>query len=65
MVIKVTPSAQGSSIKTLVNLFSWDEEHFEQQAINIKRLFYKYKARTVVIDANGLGIGLVDFMIKD
>ena len=65
MVIKVTPSAQGTAIKTLVNLFSWDEEHFEQQAINIKRLFYKYKARTVVIDANGLGIGLVDFMIKD
>lgn len=65
MVIKVTPSAQGAAIKTLVNLFSWDEEHFEQQAINIKRLFYKYKARTVVIDANGLGIGLVDFMIKD
>ena len=65
MVIKVTPSAQGSSIKTLVNLFSWDEEHFEQQAINIKRLFYKYKARTVAIDANGLGIGLIDIMIKD
>lgn len=65
MIIKVTPSAQGSSIKTLVNLFSWDEEHFEQQAINIKRLFYKYKARTVVIDANGLGIGLVDFMVKE
>lgn len=65
MVIKVTPSAQGAAIKTLVNLFSWDEEHFEQQAINIKRLFYKYKARIVVIDANGLGIGLVDFMIKD
>lgn len=63
-VFKVTPQVQGSSIKTLVNLFSWEEEHFENQAINIKRLFYKYRARKVVIDGNGLGIGLIDFMVK-
>ena len=53
-VIKVTPQPQGTSIKTLVNLYSWEEEHFEQQAINIKQLFYKYKARCCAIDANGL-----------
>lgn len=64
-MFKVTPQAQGASLKTLVNLYTWDEEHFEAQAINIKKLFYKYKARQVVIDANGLGIGLVDFMVKD
>ena len=64
-VFKVTPQAQGTSLKTLVNLYTWDEEHFEAQAINIKRLYYKYKCRIAVIDANGLGIGLVDFMVKD
>lgn len=64
IVIKVTPTAQGTSTKSIVNIQSWDEEHFENQAINIKRLYYKYKARRVVIDANGLGIGLVDFMVK-
>ena len=53
-VFKVTPQPQGSSLKTLVNLYTWDEEHFETQAINMKKLFYKYKARKVVIDANGL-----------
>ena len=63
MVIKVTPQVQGSALKTLVNLYSYEEEHFGQQAINIKKLFYKYKARRVVIDANGLGAGLVDFMV--
>ena len=63
-VFKVTPQVQGSSLKTLVNIYSWDEEHFEDQAINLKRLFYKYKARRIAIDANGLGIGLVDYMIK-
>ena len=63
-VFKVTPQVQGSSLKTLVNIYSWDEEHFEDQAINLKRLFYKYKARRIAIDANGLGIGLVDYMVK-
>jgi hypothetical protein len=65
MVFKVTPQAQGSSLKTLVNIYTWEAEHFGIQAINIKKLFYKYKARTVAIDANGLGAGLVDFMLTD
>lgn len=63
-VIKVTPQPQGSSLKSLVNIYSFDEEHFEQQAINIKKLYYKYRARVVAIDANGLGIGLIDYMVK-
>lgn len=63
-VIKVTPQPQGSSLKSLVNIYSFDEEHFEQQAINIKKLYYKYRARAVAIDANGLGIGLIDYMVK-
>lgn len=64
MVFKVTPQPQGSSIKSLVNLYTYEAEHFELQAINIKRLFYRYKARKVAIDTNGLGIGLLDFMVK-
>lgn len=63
-VIKVTPQVQGSSLKTLVMLYSYEDEHFENQAIYLKKLYYKYKARTLVIDANGLGIGLVDYMVK-
>ena len=53
-IIKVTPQPQGSSIKSLVHLYSYEAEDFEEQAINIKKLFYKYKARQVVIDANGV-----------
>ena len=64
-VFKVTPQAQGSSLKTLVNIYTWEAEHFGIQAINIKKLYYKYKARAVAIDANGLGAGLVDFMLTD
>lgn len=64
VIIKVTPQPQGSSLKSVVNIYTYDEEHFEQQSINIKKLFYKYKARGIAIDANGLGIGLIDFLVK-
>ena len=63
-VFKVTPSAEGQSIKSLVNIYDMNEDHFEDQAINIKKLYYKYKAKRVVIDGNGLGIGLVDYLVK-
>ena len=63
-VIKVTPQAQGTALKSLVNIFTYDEEHFETQAINIKKLFFKFNARRLVIDGNGLGIGLIDYMVK-
>ena len=63
-IIKVTPQVQGASLKSLVMLYSYEDEHFENQAIYLKKLYYKYKARTLVIDANGLGIGLVDYMVK-
>ena len=62
-VFKVTPQAQGPAIKSLVNLYTYDAEDFQTQAINIKKLFYRYKARICAIDANGLGVGLVDFMV--
>lgn len=65
VVVKVTPQAQGASLKTVVNIYTFNGEHFGTQALQIKKLFYKYKARTVVIDANGLGIGFVDFMVTD
>lgn len=63
-VFKVTPQPQGTSLKSLVHIYTYEAEHFEDQAIHIKKLYYKYKARVISIDANGLGIGLVDFMVK-
>ena len=63
-VFKCTPQPQGAAIKTLVNLFTFSDEHFEDQAIKLKKLYYKFNARRLVIDCNGLGIGLLDYMVK-
>lgn len=41
-----------------------NDEHFEDQAIFLKRLYYKYNANRIVIDGNGNGAGLVDYMVK-
>ena len=63
-VWKVTPQSMGPAIKSLVNIYTISDAHFEDQAKRLKTLYYKYKARRLVIDANGLGIGLVDYMVK-
>ena len=64
LIFKVTPQPQGSALKSLVNIFTYEAEDFEAQAIKLKKLYYKYKARVLAIDANGLGVGLIDFMTK-
>lgn len=63
-VFKVIPQPTSGAIKSLVNIYTLENEHFEDQAIKIKQLFYKYKAKRLVIDGNGLGIGLIDYMVK-
>ena len=63
-VFKVTPQPQGPAIKALVNIKPITDSHFEDQAKEIKNMYYKYKAKKIVIDGNGLGIGLIDYMVK-
>lgn len=63
-VIKVTPQSMGPAIKSLVNIYTFEKMHFEDQCIKLKTLYYKYKAKRMVIDANGNGVGLVDYLVK-
>lgn len=54
MIIKVTPSTGDIPRKRVVNIYSFEEEHFGMQALKLKRLFQLYKCRIAVIDGNGL-----------
>lgn len=62
-VFKVTPQPMGPAIKSIVAIYSRTASHFREQAVWLKKLYYKYKARRLVIDANGIGIGLMDEMV--
>ena len=53
-----------TSTKHLVNIVSFDKMHFEEQAIQIKLLYMKYRPVKVVIDGAGIGAALVDELIK-
>ena len=63
-VFKVSPQVQGPSLKSLVNIYTLTDEHFGDQAIELKKLYFKYKVKVIAIDGNGLGIGLIDYMVK-
>lgn len=65
VVVKVTWAPTGAPIKQVVNIYSYNEEHFGMQAIQLKRLFQRYHCKCCVVDANGLGAGLVDFLVTD
>lgn len=52
----------------LVNLYvlgkNDNERHFEFQARDLKRIIKDFMPKEVVIDGNGLGVGLLDFMTR-
>lgn len=66
VVMKVVP-AEHSRVprKYIENIFSFEEEHFGIQAIQLKRLFQRYKCKVAVVDGNGLGAGLIDWLVVD
>ncbi len=67
-VFRVNIDKAGRHYATLVNIAvvarTAETKTFEQQAIEIKRFIRDFHPREVVIDTNGLGVGLADEMIK-
>lgn len=67
-VFRVNPQQSGKLISTLVNLYVLgrqpETKPFSIQAMDLKRIIALFNPREVVIDTNGLGIGLADEMIR-
>lgn len=59
---------QGKYLATLVNLFvlgrSSETKPFSIQAADLKQIIAKFKPKEVIIDTNGIGVGLADEMIR-
>ncbi len=67
-VFRVNINQQGRYGATLVNILvigrNATSKMFAQQAIDIKKQIAAFQAQEVVIDTNGLGVGLADEMIQ-
>jgi hypothetical protein len=55
----------GGYYKSLVNTFVYENRHFLEQSINIKQKAMDFNAKQVIIDASGLGVGLIDFLVLE
>jgi hypothetical protein len=65
-VFKIIPRGNGTYIKHLINVHTYKGNmHFEDQSIYIKELVEKFNASMVCIDGNGLGRGLIDYLVKE
>jgi hypothetical protein len=62
-IIKVQPRPNQPYIKSVVNMFTIEADHFLNQALFIKKKFYEFECKALIIDSNGLGSGLVDFLV--
>jgi hypothetical protein len=65
-IFKLIPRGNGTYIKHLINVHTYKGNmHFEDQSIYIKELVDKFRASMVIIDGNGLGRGLIDYLVKE
>ena len=68
-VFRVNVSSEGKYYATLVNLYvlgrTVETKPFRIQAIDIKKIMRKFNPREVIIDTNGLGLGIADEMIQE
>lgn len=65
VVIKITDRGDGTYIKHVVNIYTFEGTHFLEQARFLKKKVNDFRARVLVVDANGLGQGLVDQLILE
>ena len=68
-VFRINVSGDGKYYATLVNLYvlgrTAETKPFRIQAMDLKKIMRKFNPREVIIDTNGLGLGMADEMIQE
>lgn len=65
IVFRLKLHDNGTYTKNIINVITIPSEHFEYQSIYLKRLVFTYEAEMLIVDANGMGVGLVDYLVKE
>lgn len=65
VVIKLIPKGDGTYSKHVVNVYTFEGTHFREQALFLKQKVNDFRARVLVVDANGLGKGLIDQLVLE
>lgn len=64
-IIKAIPRGDGSYTRHVVNIFTMEGSHFKNQALFLKQKVEEFKASILVVDSNGLGKGVVDYLVTE
>lgn len=65
IVIKLIPRGDGTYQKHIVNCYSMEGSHFLEQAKFLKQKVNDFRASQLIVDANGIGQGLIDQLILE
>lgn len=65
VVLKCKLMADGSYSKHVVNIYSFEGTHFLEQARFLKQKVNDFKAEMLIVDSNGLGVGLIDQLVLE
>lgn len=62
---QLTPTKSARYISNIVYGDSYEGLHTEDQALVIRRLYEQYQCDYIVLDTNGLGLGVYDALVRD
>ena len=64
-ILQLIPTKNGQYIRNLVYSVNIEGEHSGVQALEIRRLYDDFECDYIVMDANGVGTGIYDYLVSD
>lgn len=64
-ILQLIPTKDGQYIRNVLYSENYDGGHTEEQALQIRRLYDEMECDYIVMDTNGVGIGVYDNLVTD